>query len=78
MSEILYCKIIWFGGKNIHLVAHFQKPQTWALSLTMHLWAPVSGQHMRFDLLLSAVKYCTWHEETGVSNVPTSPDAPSG
>lgn len=59
-------------------MAAFQKPPTWDLSLIIHLWAPVSGQHMFFDVLLVAVKNCSWQEETEASNVPTSPDAPSG
>lgn len=43
-----------------------------------HLWAMVAGQHMFFDVLLIAVKNCTWQEETEASSVPTSTDALSG
>lgn len=59
-------------------MAAFQKPPRCNLSLIIHLWAPVCGQHMFFDVLLIAVKNCTWQEETEASNVPTSPDALSG
>lgn len=67
-----------FRGQAIHLMAAFQKLLTWDLSLIIHLWVWESGQHMFYDVLLIAVKNCAWQEETEASNVPTSPDAPSG
>lgn len=53
------------------------KPPTKDLSLIICLWAPVSGQHMLLDVLLSVVKNRIWQEETEASSVPTSPDAPT-